>query len=541
MKLKLFLFAVLLVTLFSTCSFIYPFNPWDDPCVYMTIGNAMLQGKELYVDIFDHKGPVLFFMHEAAALLSRHSFVGIYLIEIVCCYFYLLYSWKTMRLLDPTTPLHLPRGGELSRQEASPRGGLEGVEVCLFLLGIITYSSDFFSYGDSVEEFSLPILAHCLYYMLRFAGDRKTPPPLQSVVMGVCFGLLFWTKFNLMFFYLGGILSLAFIAWKNDQMKELRSVVRKVTLGFALVTVLVLAYFAIHGTLEALWESYFVVNIFHYHGTGTNGEPDFWWFPLVKLAIWGLLMLPLVFLPARWEVKLLTFGTYGLLLFSYATMTVQFYYFLTIFTFFPLLICYKTTPRPLSTSPEGESFRGRKPPLGEVWKGSRLWGGFLVSLLAASTNWNLVSLLNGTFPHSVFEMAEIVNANKTEDSEVLTFSSYDTGIYLFTNHLPPNRNYFLSSILDPAIREEQAALVASGKIKYLVREIGAVNTCHEYYDAPIPSNYHLIYDNEELFRYRFITTPHKYLWNLIWTRPLLKYVMDPVTEGQHMQVYERRP
>ena len=533
----LFLFAVLLVTLFSTCSFIYPFNPWDDPCVYMTIGNAMLQGKELYVDIFDHKGPVLFFMHEAAALLSRHSFVGIYLIEIVCCYFYLLYSWKTMRLLQ--TPLHLPRGGELSRQEASPRGGLEGVE--LFLLGIITYSSDFFSYGDSVEEFSLPILAHCLYYMLRFAGDRKTPPPLQSVVMGVCFGLLFWTKFNLMFFYLGGILSLAFIAWKNDLMKELKSVVRKVTLGFALVTVLVLAYFAMHGTLEALWESYFMVNIFHYHGTATNGEPDFWWFPLVKLAIWGLLMLPLVFLPARWEVKLLTFGTYGLLLFSYATMTVQFYYFLTIFTFFPLLICYKKTPRPLSTSPEGESFRGRKPPLGEVWKGSRLWGGFLVSLLAASTNWNLVSLLNGTFPHSVFEMAEIVNANKTKDSEVLTFSSYDTGIYLFTDHLPPNRNYFLSSILDPTIREEQAALVASGKIKYLVREIGAVNTCHEYYDAPIPSNYHLIYDNEELFRYRFITTPHKYLWNLIWTRPLLKYVMDPVTEGQHMQVYERRP
>ena len=343
----LFLFAVLLVTLFSTCSFIYPFNPWDDPCVYMTIGNAMLQGKELYVDIFDHKGPVLFFMHEAAALLSRHSFVGIYLIEIVCCYFYLLYSWKTMRLLDQ--PRSKEQGAGCKRIPTA-KANLLPLAPCplpllLFLLGIITYSSDFFSYGDSVEEFSLPILAHCLYYMLRFVRDRKTPPPLQSVVMGVCFGLLFWTKFNLMFFYLGGILSLAFIAWKNDQMKELRSVVRKVTLGFALVTVLVLAYFAIHGTLDALWESYFMVNIFHYHGTGTSGEPDFWWFPLVKLAIWVLLMLPLVFLPARWEVKLLTFGTYGLLLFSYATMTVQFYYFLTIFTFFPLLICYKTSPR----------------------------------------------------------------------------------------------------------------------------------------------------------------------------------------------------
>ena len=78
-------------------------------------------------------------------------------------------------------------------------------------------------------------------------------------------------------------------------------------------------------------------------------------------------------------------------------------------------------------------------------------------------------------------------------------------------------------------------------MKYLVREIGAINTCHEYYDAPIPANYRLVYDEEELFRYRFITTPHKFLWNLTWPRCLLKYVMEPVTLNQKMQVYERCP
>ena len=83
----LLLFAVLIITLFSTCSFLYPLNPWDDANVYMTIGNAMLGGKDLYVDIFDHKGPVLYLMHEMAAMLSRSSFVGIYLIEIVCRFF----------------------------------------------------------------------------------------------------------------------------------------------------------------------------------------------------------------------------------------------------------------------------------------------------------------------------------------------------------------------------------------------------------------------------------------------------------------------
>lgn len=496
-NLLLLLFAALLTTLFSTCSFLYPLNPWDDANVYMTIGNAMLSGKELYVDIFDHKGPVLFFLHEAAAVLSRSSFVGIYIVEIFCCYFYLLYSLRTMRLFSSSSLTLLLTG----------------------LLGIITYSSDFFSYGDSVEEFALPLFAHSLYYMLCFVKDRKVPDRLQSIVMGIGVALLFWMKFNLLFFYVGGILALLYIAWKQEQMKDLWQVVLWAFAGFVVVTVGVLAYFAVHGTLDALWDAYFMVNIFHYHGVTANGEPAFWWFKLVKLGIWAVLMVPVFFLRVSREVKLLIFGTYGVLVLSFATLTVQFYYFLTLFPFFALLITLTDFKKSLKN----------------------LCLIILIAIAAIATNWNLVTRLNGTFPHSVLEMADIINQNETEDSEVLTFSSYDTGIYQHTRHLPPNKNFFMSSILDPEIKAEQAEWVASGKIKYLVREIGAINTCHEYYDAPIPDNYQLIYDNEELFRYRFIWQPLSYLWNLTWPRPLLKYIMESVTANQRMQVYERRP
>ena len=499
-RLFLPLFAVLLITLFSTCSFLYPLNPWDDANVYMTIGNAMLAGKELYVDIFDHKGPVLFFLHEWAAMLSRSSFVGIYLIEIVCCYFYLLYSLKTMRLFTSST-LTIPL-------------------TCL--LGILTYSSDFFSYGDSVEEFALPLFAHSLYLMLKFVRDREVPSRFQSLVMGLGVALLFWMKFNLLFFYVGGLLVVAVIAWKRKQMKELGSVVLWAFLGFLAVTAGVLAYFALHGTLAALWEAYFMVNIFHYHGVGTNGEPPFWWFKLVKLGIWAVLMIPVFFLRVSREVKWLVFGTYGILVLSFATLTVQFYYFLTLFPFFALAV------------------RLRVPQFLKNLKVLKVLIP-IITLLATATNWNVVTLVNGTFPTSVLEMARIINQNETEDSEVLTFSSYDTGIYQHTRHLPPNRNYFLSSILDPEIKREQAEWVNSGKVRYLVREIGAINTCHEYYEAPIPANYRLIFDQEELFRYRFIWQPLSYLWNLTWPRPLLRHLMEPVTANQKMQVYERQP
>ena len=168
----LFLFAVLISTLFSTCSFLYPLNPWDDANVYMTIGNAMLSGKELYVDIFDHKGPVLYLMHEMAAMLSRNSFVGIYIVEIICSFFFMWYSLHTIRLFS-SSKITLPF-------------------TCL--IGWLVLSSDFFYYGDSVEEFSLPILAHSLYFMLRFARNRQTPLWWQSLIMGIGLGLIFWSK-----------------------------------------------------------------------------------------------------------------------------------------------------------------------------------------------------------------------------------------------------------------------------------------------------------------------------------------------------------
>lgn len=504
-KLLLLLYAVLLIVLFSTCSPLYPLNPWDDANVYMTIGNAMLGGRELYVDIFDHKGPVLFFLHEWAAMLSRGSFVGIFLVEILCCYCYLLFSWKTMRLFAPAS-MALP---------------------LTLLLGIVTYSSDFFCYGDSVEEFALPILAHSLWLLIMYVRDRRLPTFWHSVAMGAGVGLLFWMKFNLLFFYVGGLLSLICITWRRQSLADFWQVVGRSFLGFLAVTAAVLAYFAVHGTLEALWESYFMVNIVQYHGVATNGEPPFWWFKLVKLGIWAVLMVPVILLKVNRDIKLLLFGTYGILVLSFATMTVQFYYFLTLFPFFPLLASF------LPSTPDAD---------GSTAKNTGLYVTMLfIAVLDVATNWNIVTLLNGNFPSSVLEMAEIVNRNDSGDSEVLTFSSYDTGIYQHTRHLPPNRNFFLSSIIDPEIKREQAEWVESGKVRYLVREVGAISTCHEYYDAPIPANYRLVYENRELFRYRFIWQPLKYLWNLIWPRPLLKHIMEPVTEQQLMLMYERQP
>ena len=228
--LLLLLFSCVLVTLFSTCSPLYPINPWDDANVFMTIGKSMLRGKVLYRDIFDQKGPVLFFLHELAAAISYTSFLGIYIFEVLGLWCFAWYSLKSIRLFSDSR-LNMPL-------------------LCLLML--LTVTSDAFFYGDSAEEFCLPLLSHALYFMLRFVKERETQPsPVQGLLFGAGMGIVFWIKFNIVvFFYGGSLLALICIACHERRLRELARVVPWALLGMAAVTVAVLAYFICHHLYE---------------------------------------------------------------------------------------------------------------------------------------------------------------------------------------------------------------------------------------------------------------------------------------------------
>lgn len=491
--------SVVLVTLFSTCSPLYPINPWDDANVFMTIGKSMFHGKVLYRDVFDHKGPILFFIHELAAAISYSSFFGVYLLEILSFWCFSWYGLKTIRLFS-VSPINIPL-------------------ICL--LSLLTVTSDAFYYGDSAEEFCLPLIAYTLYQMLRFAKTGESPVWYQSLFIGVCAGIVFWIKFNICVFFWGGsLLALIYIAYSKGLLQQFGKILGWVIAGMVIVSGAVLAYFAIHHALNDLIDVYFYTNLFKYSGTSSNGEPDVWWFIFIKLAILCILLLPVFLTKAQKNVKLLILGSYGTILLSFTFLTVQFYYILLLYVYGPLFIVF---------------FRRMKPD-------AKIYGLMVaVAIVASALNWNIVSLLNGSFSHLTLDITDIVNRNETEDSKVINFSSYDTGIYLKTRQLPPGRHFFISNIEDESIREEQRVLVNSGDIKYLAREVIPVKTSHDYYDMPIPYNYHLVYKGEESFRYRFYTLPHKYLWNLEYLRPVLGLIMNPETEPRQMYLYERRP
>ncbi len=492
----LFLSSFLLVTIFSCCSWIYPTNPWDDANVFMTIGKSMKHGMKLYLDIFDHKGPCLFLIHQLAYYASENSFLGIYLLEILCIWGFQVFSYRIMRLFTDNT-ITLP---------------------LTVLIGVLFIASDFFWFGDSAEELSLPILSYSLFLILKFLKTSRPPHLWQSIIMGVGIGLIFWTKFTLLAFYAGALIGLVIIAYRRKQLAILNKVVLQALSGVLMVTFLVFAYFAYHGTLAELFDVYFYTNLFVYSGSISNGEPTAMLFKILKIVLCIVLVLPVALLRVRWDIKLTVALAYALQLISYTFFSVHIYYFIPLFVYAPLVIYFFRNHT--ATRVTYSVFA-------------------LIATISAITNFNIVTLLTDRFPSIVTECAEIINEDTSTDKKVLTFSSKDTGIYIITDQLPPNPHYFVTNLQIPETKIEQANTLAKGDIKYLIRKEYTNKTIFQYYNASIPQDYELVFQKSELRRYHFLINPKMHLWNLGYTQGWLKHIMTPGQEYQSMFLYRK--
>ena len=138
--------AVIVVAICSKSSFLYPLNDWQDTNCYLTVGKSIWSGVVPYRDLFEQKGPFLYFLYAFASLISYRTFFGVYLLEVFCCTFFLYYSYKIVEMYSGKKALYY-----------------------LPFLAVAVYTSRAFVHGGSAEEICFPILSMSLYYFLKAA------------------------------------------------------------------------------------------------------------------------------------------------------------------------------------------------------------------------------------------------------------------------------------------------------------------------------------------------------------------------------------
>lgn len=246
-----FLFAAAFLPLLisSKCSPLYPFNDWPDLNIFFTIGKGMVHGKVIYADLMDHKGPYVYALSALAYLVSHDTFIGVFLQELINMFFFLFFAWRTIGLYVKTE------------------------DSCIWLLPLLSAGvagSKSFVHGGSMEEFCIGIFAYGIYSLLRFLREEPKPEMKSGtlVLNGVLAGILFWSKFTVLGFYMAWMVVVMAVYLFHKQYRQLLQSVGIFLAAFLAPTIPWLLYFGYHHQIGTWLQVYLWNNIFGYSTTG---------------------------------------------------------------------------------------------------------------------------------------------------------------------------------------------------------------------------------------------------------------------------------
>lgn len=141
-----------------------------DSLIFRNMGLAMLQGKTPYIDIFDHKGILLYYINALGMAIGPNF--GVCLLAIIS-------TTITLRLWYNISNLFV-------------QGKLCYIPVILGILALIAYSDD----GNKTEEWSLPLMSFILFQTVRGLKNDIAPTITQGLFAGAFACAIFFLRAN---------------------------------------------------------------------------------------------------------------------------------------------------------------------------------------------------------------------------------------------------------------------------------------------------------------------------------------------------------
>lgn len=229
-ELVILMMAFVFIGLFSMASPIYLFNDMSDLNTWLAQGDLILEGKVLYKDIYEHKGPLQLIPYVIASIFNNSLF-AFYIIESLLFFVYGLYLYKIAKLYTKKPLI-----------------------VSLISMFLTTSSLTFLNTGTT-EEITLCIFPISLFIFLNAISENRYLTPKECLIIGLLQAVLFWSKYTLC--YLTAGLCFFMIYW---HLKGKESIIRQIMwflAGFGFVSILVMIYFYANNALVDLFHVYF--------------------------------------------------------------------------------------------------------------------------------------------------------------------------------------------------------------------------------------------------------------------------------------------
>ena len=247
------LVSLLMIGICSKSSPLYPMNDWVDVNCFFTVGRGLRHGMVPYLDLYEQKGPLVYFLYALAAWISEDSFIGVFLIETVCFAVFLHYSGRIAEAMS---------------------GASWAYPVTAALTGLVIPVTPAFSHGGSAEELMLPVLAFGLYTVIRSPHGNIEISGWHGALLGVACAAAFWSKYTFCGLFAGLALGVIVCDAAKRRFRELFRLAGWFLLGFVLLSAVILLWFAAHGALSGMLNAYIVNNLSLYSQNIRSGHYD---------------------------------------------------------------------------------------------------------------------------------------------------------------------------------------------------------------------------------------------------------------------------
>lgn len=234
----LFVYVFVLLFFCSQMSPLYPYNTWSDVNVYFNVGKAIFEGRTLYTEIFDHKGPLIFIIYGFGYLISNDSFLGLFLFELIGWCFMSLAVFFSVKLY-------------LKKEYAF-------IVTLLFPLFFFKFSGS----GGSPEEFILIFFTCGFYFFTRYFQSSSSSlfDPRHMLLIGVLCSMTFFCKMNLLVYWFFPLIGIFIDLLRKKEYRNLWINLGVLVAGILIIALPIIVYLWANDALEEAYNVYVVLN-----------------------------------------------------------------------------------------------------------------------------------------------------------------------------------------------------------------------------------------------------------------------------------------
>ena len=243
------LFGLSLVFMMAASVYTTPLNHYYgfDSSVFMAFGKAIAHGMRPYLDLYDNKGPMIFYINALGYLIGGRT--GVFALQVLFMTGVFELIWRLARLY------------------ASPAGALWSLLLFAFLYcGTV-------GEGNMTEEWSLGFALLPVWLGLRYmASDRplEAHPLRYSLVYGLCLGVQLMFRVTNACMNCGMLLAFAVLLCREKRFGTLGKNMLAVLFGAALVVL----PFAVSFRAMGAWDYFIYASLLHNFRYAAGGAAE---------------------------------------------------------------------------------------------------------------------------------------------------------------------------------------------------------------------------------------------------------------------------